>query len=848
MFKNKVKKAPKEKSIKALKSNKTLSLLSYKRLIDGTNILEQEDSLYSAWYTVRGKGLVTISPEGTIRLIEEFELFLKKYTGDIKIFVSQYPLETYKQEQYWQKKSLNETNETLKAFQKQKATELEKFSKNRTTQEYTLVIYGNSLEEIRFNEEVLLNNTRTCLSLSPLNEEKIENILFFLNNQNSNIYNISNEDRKKKYDIDKFSKKEIEKLKQEGYDLPFIKRTQPQGNVNFSNAYAETGSGYQSCLTFYDYPASDLQEFWFLPLVSYPNTVSMIDIGTADKQKILNLLKRSTGEQLSRIDPKASPIQQKEAIFNYQTQDKLMNDVITNHVIAKMFKLRIFTHADSAEKVETQVRKIQQDLYGRGFKATNFLLGEQYYETQSLFLPMGKQAKLPNRRKGNHISSEDLAGGYWFNHMSLQDPTGSIMGVTATKGAFLWDINHRDNRRVSSTLMVVGNRRMGKSTFSKKVTDDNACRGNFIRVFSINDEYDLLTQYHGGKIIRMDGSEGAINIFEIFSTATLSDGQTIDEIASFNAHINKLNTIFQLKALEAPPACLLLHGELLTDFYIDQGMWYKNPQSHKEKIKVTSLPPTHYPLLEEWLVYLKQQKRKYQSDGYTATRIEFLDTIISTYNLMMTQEGNIFNQYTTITDFEKLKFVNFDFSSLKVGSQDTFNAQLFNVLFLANSHAVNNGKEQRQLLREHRITNNDVARYLFVMDEAQNFLRSDYPQSAVVISTIMEEMGKYFAGLILNLPSVQTILPTELESSNPKYLEAIRKIFGLLQYRVFFQTDSSAISTLAKTLKGAINAEELGMLPQLPKAECLMNINGDQNIQFRVEASKEELERFDGGE
>ena len=137
---------------------------------------------------------------------------------------------------------------------------------------------------------------------------------------------------------------------------------------------------------------------------------------------------------------------------------------------------------------------------------------------------------------------------------------------------------------------------------------------------------------------------------------------------------------------------------------------------------------------------------------------------------------------------------------------------------------------------------------MFVMDEAQNFLRSDYPQSAMVISTIMEEMGKYYAGLILNLPSVQTILPTELESSNPKYLEAIRKIFGLLQYRVFFQTDSSAINTLAQTLKGAINAEELSMLPQLPRAECLMNINGDQNIQFRVEASKEELERFDGGE
>ncbi|WP_454072519.1 hypothetical protein [Enterococcus alishanensis] len=837
-----------DKVISVAKKNKTLSYLSYKRIIDGTNIVEHE-GFYSSWYNVRGKGLKMLTRGQTEKLLEGFESFLKKYVGDLKVIISQYPLETYLQEQYWQKKALKSNNPQSKQLQFQKADQLKKFSKNRSTQEYTIAIFGETEEEIYYNQEVLRNTTRSCLDIAPFSEEKIEDLFYFLNNQNSNIFNISKKDRDKKYDIDKLSKKEQRLLEEAGYDLPFIKRTQPQGNMKFNNSYVEIGGSCQNCLTFYDYPTSDLQAFWFIPLVSNKNTISMLDISTADKNKVLNLLKRSTGEQISRVNPKASPIEQKEAIFNYQTQDKLMNEVIVNRVIAKMFKLRIYVHENSQEELEITNRKIKQDLNGRGFKATNFLLGEQLYEFQSLFLPMSEQSKLANKRHGQHIASDDLAGGYLFNHMALQDPTGSIMGVTATNGAFLLDINHRNDRRTRSTMLVSGNAGMGKSTFSKKVTDDNACRENFTRVFSVNDEYNLLTEYHNGKIINMDGSQGAINIFEIFPTTTLADGVEIDEIASFNSHINKLDSIFQLKQNGVTPETLTLHAELLTDFYIeDQGMWFKNPQRHKEEIKVTGLPTTQYPLLEEWIIYLKSKMRTFIAEGYTSTRIDQLTSIISTYNLMLTQEGSIFNQYTSIENFEQIKFVNFDFSSLKAASQNTFNAQLFNVLFLVNAHAVNNGKKQRQLLRSHMITPDDFERYLLVMDEGQNFLKSDYPQSAIVISTIMEEMRKYYAGIVINLPSIQTILPTELEASNPKYLEALRKIFGLLQYRVFFQTDSSAIDTLSKTLKNSLTIEELNILPRLAKTECLFNINGDQNIQLRVMASNEELIRFDGGE
>ena len=49
-------------------------------------------------------------------------------------------------------------------------------------------------------------------------------------------------------------KKEILKLEQAGYDLDFLARVQPQGNLKVHGRFLEFGDGYLTCLRIYRYP------------------------------------------------------------------------------------------------------------------------------------------------------------------------------------------------------------------------------------------------------------------------------------------------------------------------------------------------------------------------------------------------------------------------------------------------------------------------------------------------------------------------------------------------------------------------------------------------------------------
>ena len=75
-------------------------------------------------------------------------------------------------------------------------------------------------------------------------------------------------------------------------------------------------------------------------------------------------------------------------------------------------------------------------------------------------------------------------------------------------------------------------------------------------------------------------------------------------------------------------------------------------------------------------------------------------------------------------------------------------------------------------------------------------------------------------------------------------LIAVKKIFGMMQYRVFAQTDETTIPLLANALRGSMNQSELETLPRLTKGQLFMNIAGQGNIVFNQQLLQPELERY----
>ena len=87
---------------------------------------------------------------------------------------------------------------------------------------------------------------------------------------------------------------------------------------------------------------------------------------------------------------------------------------------------------------------------------------------------------------------------------------------------------------------------------------------------------------------------------------------------------------------------------------------------------------------------------------------------------------------------------------------------------------------------------------------------------------------------------------TGIGTRKDPYVTAVQRIFGLMQYRVFAQTDETSVPLLANALSGSMNQSELETLPRLAKGQLFMNIAGVGNLVFNQQLLAPEVERYGG--
>ena len=75
---------------------------------------------------------------------------------------------------------------------------------------------------------------------------------------------------------------------------------------------------------------------------------------------------------------------------------------------------------------------------------------------------------------------------------------------------------------------------------------------------------------------------------------------------------------------------------------------------------------------------------------------------------------------------------------------------------------------------------------------------------------------------------------------------AVKRIFELMQYRVFAQTDETSVPLLANALTSSMNQSELETLPRLSKGQLFMNIAGVGNLVFNQQLLQSEVQRYGG--
>ncbi len=753
-----------------------------------------------------------------------FANLFKSFGGDLKIVSFNFPVDTFTQVDYVTG-LLSSTDNPI--YQADLAIEKEVLQKARTQlfeREFYLFLFAKDDKQYkRFVETISTYLTRYRLT-SELTFEKKTQILHKMCNMNSDLATLR----------PTYIPHGIPKGKK--YNHALLQYIQPQFNLSFGDQRViKKGDGYEACIHVSDYP--DHVAFnWLSDLTLFDNSIVTIDIANTDRYQTIRNINKSLEEQAGRYADARYTTERMDAQKVYNQLSNVYESMTSMGEVMKSVTIRIFLFHKTLHGIEEDISSTLSHLQSLGFKAGVYL-DESQWQWRSLFLSATEQSKLIHARKGKSISSEALATGHPYHFSSLDDPLGFYMGYTKTHGAVKLDRFHKDKQRLSYCGVIMGTMGSGKSTTMKRCIKLDAISGNFVRGYATNSEFDNLINNYGGKMIKLDGTDGFLNALQVYKTHETDS-------SSFLKHIAKVSTFYRFLSPNCDEYDLAELEILLRELY-RVHMGFDEDSSEP----ITGRPATDYPIWSDLLTIIQQDiysdidKRLRREDISPEhfSRVERIELIIK--NLIQNY-GQVFNGHSSISDFSHEQLVFFDVANLKQFGDTIFDAQLFSSLSLLWDGLITIGGASKDRFDKGEISIEQATKYMIYMDEAHQFINAKKTHAVDFLNDYVREGRKYFGGILFATQRVTDLFP---ESADSAGVSAIRSLLSLSQYKFIFRQGTESREVLETAFRGELTETDLDEIPLFEQGECLLVISGMSTIRFKVEVSKQELQLYSGG-
>ncbi len=621
-----------------------------------------------------------------------------------------------------------------------------------------------------------------------------------------------------------------------------LEKIQPKGGISFKDVkYIVTGNGYETCIHIYEFPKS-LDDYWMARVCNINNTVVTVDISTDNINEVMKNINKSMKEQQYRYYEATDFQEQFDAQRRYQEMENLYDEISSMGEVVKLLHVRIFVADRSLAELEEKTKNIMAKLESNGFMPTIFL-NETKTEWMSMFRSYNKQNEELFSLYGQPLTSNAVAAGDPFHFSCLEDSTGTFLGKTPCGGNVIFDEFLKTKTRLYYNSLCVGTMGSGKSTLLKKRFLANAIMGNYVRTFDISGEFGTLTKTLGGKVIKLDGSNGILNPLEILRAGD-------DDMVSFTRHISKVSTIYKfLAGGDVDTEEIIEFEEVLRELYQKFGMYVENGKMAKP---CTGLQASEYPIIGELDDYVFDKIKKMQQGSYEDAEIvlvqknmlqlnkihKILQNVVNTY-------GNLFNGHTSIDNILDEQIVTFDISTLKEMKAEIFDAQIFNMVSLCWDNCVTNGKLMLDKVYKKTIKDWDIVKFLILIDESHRWINTQKPHALDLITVYLREARKYFGGITLASQSIRDYVPEGEDSSDA--FNKIKTVFELTQYKFIFHQDSNVVSMLNNIFDGVLTPSQISRIPKLGVGENILCIASDRNLEFKVHLTEEEEQIFQGG-
>lgn len=635
--------------------------------------------------------------------------------------------------------------------------------------------------------------------------------------------------------------KKEKRTKKPERDMNLLNEIKPAGGITFKDVkYITTGSGYEGCIHIYKFP-ENIDTYWMAKVCNINGTVALVDISTDNMSEVKKNLNKSMKEQVGRRIGARDFAELYDADKRLDEMKRMYDEIKSYNEVIKLVHIRIFLADRSFESLEKKIKNIMDKLETDSGFLTTIYLNESKSEYKSMTRSYKKQKEEMFFPKGQSLTATGVAHGDPFHFSSLDDETGEFLGTTPCGGNVLLDIFQKTSTRLYYNFLAIGEMGSGKSTLLKKQFKSNAIKGNYVRTFDISGEFTILTKTLGGKVIKLDGSEGILNPLEILKAGD-------DENISFTRHISKVSTFYKFLVGGSVDAEEIAEFEdVLKQLYSNFGLW----SDDRRNIQCTGLPAASYPTFTDYLNFLTESMEEMQNEKYSHLEEQVVvktlllrDKIRKVIKNIVDTYGTLFDGHTSIDNILDEQIVTFDISTLKELKDEVFDAMIINIISLCWDNCVTNGKLMLNMLREGKIRLWDVTRFLILIDESHRWLNAKKTHALDLVSVYLREARKYFGGIGLASQRAADYVP---EGSDSDAVNKLKNIFELTQYKFVFRQSSNAKKLLYQIFDGELTGTQIEKIPKLEIGQCILLISGDKNIEFKVHLTKDEDMLFSGG-
>lgn len=640
-----------------------------------------------------------------------------------------------------------------------------------------------------------------------------------------------------------FHKKEktiSEIIAKTGYDPFLLARIQPGGGLSYNDErFVKMGDGYVACLNVYKYK-KNINAHWLGQLTNISNSIVTIDISTQNPEEVRRNINKSSQEQRARLRTATEQTELDEARARYEELKLLSQEISQMGEVVKEIHTRIFLYHRTTAGLENIIAKTIKYLESNDYKASVYL-NEQGADWKAFYRSATYQSKTAYHRMGQPVPATSLAGGNPFHFTALNDPCGAYFGTTLTsQGSVLLDIFNKTDKRTHYSGLLTGTLGSGKSTALKKIVEDVAIRGNFVRGFDVSGEFARLCESLGGSNISLDGKDGILNQLEIISVGNSETGDSAT--AAFTTHMSKLKIIYKYLAPYADQYEAIEFEEVMNGLYKE---WNLVPAPG---VQITGLPAKSYPIWGDALNYIDKLLREAQAPkddiqrALLNTKMQRLNNIRLVISNLVNSYGQVVNGHTSIDNIATKQVVFFDISNLKSMKSEIFDMQVFGALYFCWANAVQIGQKMLFDYNDGKIAFEDVVRTLIVIDEAHHIVNANKVTAVEQLLKMDREARKYFAALWFASQSVRDFFP---ENASQEGIDQIRTLFELMQYRILLKQDNPEV--IQRVFGNSLTQSQINSIVKLEQGQCILSIAGDSNIQFHIDISKEEEKLFAGG-